>query len=141
MKKTRHLRWYILALTFFATIINYIDRNAWNITQPVVGKLYHLNNEQLALIVSAFSIGYIVGPVPMGWLMDRLGSRKGYSVSMAFWSFAGILTAAAIPIGLAIRHIIPVNVLPVILGFAFCRFLLGVGESGNWPVAIKCISE
>lgn len=139
--KIRHLRWYILGLIFLATIINYLDRMVWNVTQPYIGEIYQLSNTQLALIVLAFNLGYTLGPVPMGWFMDRVGTRRGYPFSMAFWSSAGVLTALAIPIGHALKSVVPFYVAPVILGFMVCRFVLGVGESGNWPVAIKSISE
>ncbi|MBI2842254.1 MAG: MFS transporter [Armatimonadetes bacterium] len=141
MEKIRHLRWYILGFVFIATIINYLDRMAWNCTQPVIGKLYHMDNAHLALIVLSFQLAYTFGPIPMGWLMDRMGTRRGYSLSMFIWCSAGVLTAFALPIGEGIKSILPISGLSIIVGFAFCRFILGVGESANFPVAIKAMSE
>lgn len=141
MRRIPHLRWYVLALIFLATIINYLDRMTINISAPVIGKLYKLDNETIALIFSAFLWAYTVGPSITGWLMDKIGARKGYVLSMGLWSAAGILTAFAIPIGNALHHIIPIAMASVVLGFIACRFVLGLGESANWPVAIKTISE
>jgi len=141
MRKVPHLRWYILALIFLATIINYLDRMTINISAPVIGKLYKLDNETIALIFSAFLWAYTIGPSITGWLMDKIGARKGYVLSMGLWSAAGILTALAIPIGDALHKIIPITMASIVLGFIACRFVLGLGESANWPVAIKTISE
>lgn len=141
MKRIPHLRWYILALIFLATIVNYLDRMTINVSAPVIAKLYGLNNETLALVFSAFLWAYTLGPGPMGWLMDRLGSRRGYALSMGLWSGAGVLTAFAVYIGKGVSVIVPLSIAPIVLGFMVCRFLLGVGESANWPVAIKSISE
>jgi len=139
--KTPHMRWYILALIFFATIINYLDRMTINIAAPVIGELYNLDNKTLALMFSAFLWAYTIGPTITGWLMDKVGSRRGYVLSMGVWSAAGILTAFAIPIGEGLSRVIPVTIASVVLGFIACRFVLGLGESANWPVAIKTISE
>lgn len=139
--KIPHMRWYILALIFLATIINYLDRMTINIAAPVIGELYNLDNKTLALIFSAFLWAYTIGPTITGWLMDKVGSRRGYVLSMGVWSAAGILTAFAVPIGKGLSHIIPVALASVVLGFIACRFVLGLGESANWPVAIKTISE
>ena len=141
MKKIPHLRWYILALIFLATIINYLDRMTINIAAPVIGEKYGLDNETLALIFSAFLWAYTIGPSISGWLMDKVGVRKGYVLSMGVWSLAGVLTAFAIPIGEGLSKIFPFTIASIILGFIACRFMLGLGESANWPVAIKTISE
>lgn len=139
--KILHLRWYILALIFLATIINYLDRMTINLAAPVIKEIYHLDDRTLALVFSAFLWAYTVGPSIAGWLMDRLGSRRGYVLSMTVWSAAGVLTAWAVGIGHGLSGIIPVAVAPVVLGFIACRFVLGLGESANWPAAIKTISE
>lgn len=141
MKQTPHLRWYILALIFLATIINYLDRMTINVSAPKIAELYHLDNSTLAVIFSAFLWAYTLGPTPMGWLMDRFGSRRGYVLSMGLWSAAGILTAFALTIGRGVSVVVPVAIAPIVLGFMVCRFILGLGESANWPVAIKAISE
>jgi len=141
VKRIPHLRWYILVLIFLATIINYLDRMTINVSAPVIAKLYHLSNEDLAVVFSAFLWAYTLGPGPMGWVVDKLGSRNGYALSMGLWSGAGVLTAAALYIGKVLDPIVPLSIVPIVLGFVVCRFVLGVGESANWPVAIKSISE
>lgn len=141
MKRIPHLRWYILALIFLATIINYLDRMTINVSAPVIAKTYKLDNETLAVVFSAFLWAYTLGPGPMGWVVDKIGSRRGYALSMGLWSGAGVLTAFALFIGKGLDAIVPLAIAPIVLGFIVCRFILGVGESANWPVAIKSISE
>lgn len=135
------LRWCILALIFLATIINYLDRMTINVSAPIIAQHYGLSNEALAVVFTAFLWAYTLGPGPMGWLVDKLGSRKGYALSMGLWSGAGVLTALALYIGKGVSAILPLAAAPIVLGFMVCRFVLGVGESANWPVAIKAISE
>lgn len=143
MKKIPHLRWYILALIFLATVINYLDRQVIAVLAPVLADKHHFNlsDQTLALIFNAFVVAYTIGPTITGWIMDKIGSRRGYVLSMGLWSLAGILTAFAVGIGHGVAGLIPVAIAPVVLGFILCRFLLGVGESANWPAAIKTISE
>lgn len=141
VRKVPHLRWYILVLIFLATIINYLDRMTINVSAPVIARIYGLDNETLALMFNAFLIAYTLGPTPMGWLMDRFGSRRGYVLSMGLWSAAGMLTAFALAIGHGVSYVVPLSIAPIVLGFMVCRFVLGLGESANWPVAIKTISE
>ena len=139
--KLRGLRWWLLGLIVLATVINYLDRMTINLSATEISRLYHLNKKTMALVFSAFLWAYTLGFGPVGWLMDKLGTRRGYIVSMSVWSAAGVLTAFAVQIGGGIKAILPVAVAPVVLGFLLCRFMLGLGESGNWPVAIKAISE
>lgn len=143
MKKIPHLRWYILALIFLATVINYMDRQVISILAPVLAdkKHFDLDDKTLAKIFNAFLIAYTIGPSIMGWVMDKLGSRKGYVISMGLWSAAGVLTAFAMAIGTGIVRVVPVALAPIVVGFIACRFVLGLGESANWPAAIKTISE
>jgi len=216
----KHVRWYIAGLLCLATIINYLDRQTFSITTPIVGNVIKLSLPErdvaavkaqaeknlamaegyvgqnaadiralvdaeyrrqlillrtakvpgdqelaqmperertrydivkkalddrvkalIAIVMIAFEIGYILGPTPLGWLLDRLGTRRGYPITMALWSAAGIITVFALQIGNSIHLLFPVTLIPVVLGFAFCRFILGVGEAGNWPAAIKTIGE
>jgi len=216
----KHVRWYVAGLLCLATIINYVDRQTWSITAPIVSnvikqafsqddvaavkaqalrdlasaegyagksaavlrkivdeeyerqiamlKTAQVPGDQelarmpkhdrrrcelikqalddrvkalIALVMLAFEIGYILGPTPLGWLLDRLGTRRGYPITMALWSAAGIITVLSLQIGNSIHALFPVAVIPVVIGFAFCRFILGVGEAGNWPAAIKSIGE
>ncbi|MDH7601346.1 MAG: MFS transporter [Armatimonadota bacterium] len=139
--KIKHLRWYILALVFAATIINYLDRQTISVMAPAISKIYRLDEPTMAIIFSAFLWAYTIGPTITGWIIDKLGSRRGYILAMGIWSAAGVLTAAAPSIGRVFHKVLPLNVAPVVLGFIVCRFILGLGESANWPAAIKTISE
>lgn len=143
MKRIPHLRWYILALIFLATVINYMDRQVISILAPVIADKDHFNidDKTLAKIFNAFLVAYTIGPSIMGYLMDKWGSRKGYVISMGLWSAAGVLTAFALAIGTGITRVLPIALAPIVVGFIVCRFVLGVGESANWPAAIKTISE
>jgi len=87
MKKIPHLRWYILALIFLATVINYMDRQVISILAPVIAdkKHFDLSDSTLAVIYNAFILAYTIGPSITGWIMDRIGSRRGYLLSSPCW--------------------------------------------------------
>jgi ACS family hexuronate transporter-like MFS transporter len=119
------LRWWIGGLLFASTVINYLDRQTLSVLAPYLKNDYHWNNEQFALIVIAFRVAYSVGQTVSGRLIDRIGTRKGLTITVIWYSLASILTSMAV--GLR--------------SFAFFRFLLGAGESANWPAATKAVSE
>jgi len=108
---------------------------------PAISKIYGLDEPTMAIIFSAFLWAYTIGPSISGWVVDRLGSRRGYAMSMGIWSAAGVLTAGAAIIGRGVSSVIPLAITPIVIGFIVCRFILGLGESANWPAAIKTISE
>jgi MFS transporter, ACS family, hexuronate transporter len=124
-KPISNLRWWIGGLLFASTVINYIDRQTLSVLGPYLKIEYHWNNEQFALIVIAFRVSYSVGQTVSGRLIDRIGTRKGLTVTVIWYSLAAMLTSLA----MGIRS------------FAFFRFLLGAGESANWPAATKAVSE
>jgi ACS family hexuronate transporter-like MFS transporter len=124
-KPISRLRWWIGGLLFASTVINYIDRQTLSVLGPYLKIEYHWNNEQFALIVIAFRASYSVGQTVSGRLIDRIGTRKGLTVTVVWYSVAAMLTSFAT--GLR--------------SFAFFRFLLGAGESANWPAATKAVSE
>lgn len=121
----RRLRWYIGGLLFLSTVINYIDRQTLSVLAPVIKDEYRWTNADFALIVIAFRVAYAVGQTVSGRFLDRVGTRAGLSVAVAFYSAAAMLSSLAT--GLR--------------SFALCRFLLGAGESANWPGATKAVSE
>src|SRR5258705_2950853 len=121
----KHLRWWIGGLLFTSTVINYIDRQTFSVLGPYLKIEYHWNNEQFALIVISFRVAYSVGQTISGRFIDRIGTRKGLTITVIGYSVAAMLTSFAV--GLR--------------SFAFFRFLLGAGESANWPAAIKAVSE
>jgi ACS family hexuronate transporter-like MFS transporter len=121
----KHLRWWIGGLLFASTVINYIDRQTLSVLAPYLKIEYHWNNEQFALIVIAFRVAYSVGQTISGRVIDRVGTRKGLTITVIWYSVAAMLTSFAV--GLR--------------SFASFRFLLGAGESANWPAATKAVSE
>ncbi len=120
-----HLRWYICALLFFATTINYLDRIVFSVLIPVIRDEMHISDLQYGYINGAFQAAYTVGFIFMGRFIDRIGTRVGYAVAIAWWSLAAAFHAFA-------RS-------PLTLGF--WRGILGFGESGNFPAAIKSVAE
>ena len=120
-----NLRWWIGGLLFASTVINYIDRQTLSVLGPYLKIDYQWNNEQFALIVIAFRVAYSVGQTVSGRLIDRIGTRKGLTITVIWYSLAAMLTSLAVGIR----------------SFAFFRFLLGAGESANWPAATKAVSE
>lgn len=119
------LRWWIGALLFLSTVVNYIDRQTLSVLGPTLKSHYGWTNSDFALIIISFRVAYTVGQGGAGRLLDRLGTRAGLTVTVAFYSIAAMLTSLAT--GLK--------------SFCFFRFLLGAGEAGNWPGATKAVSE
>ena len=119
------LRWWIGGILFASTVINYIDRQTLSILAPYLKQDYHWTNVDYANIAIAFRIAYSVGQTVCGRLMDRVGTRRGLTLSVTWYSVVSLLTSLAN--GLS--------------SFALFRFLLGAGESANWPGASKAVSE
>ena len=118
-------RWVILALLFFATTINYIDRQILALLKPMLDAELGWTNEQYGYVNSAFQAAYAFGLVGFGWFIDRFGVKVGYAVSIFAWSAAA---AAHALVG-------------SISGFRWARIALGVGEGGNFPAAIKTVAQ
>ncbi len=118
-------RWRICALLFWATTVNYIDRQVLGVLAPALGHAYGWTQEDYGYIVAAFQIAYALGLVFSGRLIDKLGTRIGYALSIAVWSVAAMSHALA----------------RTVLAFIAARFVLGLGESGNFPAAVKTVAE
>jgi ACS family hexuronate transporter-like MFS transporter len=122
-------RWRILALIFFATTINYLDRGILTVLAPTLQyKVFHWTDQDFATINMAFKAAYGIGMLLMGSIIDRIGVRAGYAICIGIWSCFGMLHAAVRPAF-------------SVLGFSLARFGLGLGESGNFPAAIKTVAE
>lgn len=121
-------RYRILALVFMATTINYFDRSIIGVMAPTLQKLFHWSNKDYAAIIVSFKIAYGIGLLFMGSIIDRLGTRIGYTISIITWSIFGMLHALIRPAF-------------SLIGFIVVRFGLGIGESGNFPAAIKTVAE
>jgi MFS transporter, ACS family, hexuronate transporter len=126
--KVGHYRYRILALVFMATTINYFDRSIVGVLAPTLQKLFEWSNKDYAAIMVSFKIAYGLGLLFMGGIIDKLGTKLGYTISIAIWSVFGMLHAAIRPAF-------------SLVGFIVARFGLGVGESGNFPAAIKTVAE
>ncbi len=138
-------RWTICALLFFATTVNYLDRQVLSILKPMLEEKFGWSNTQYANIAAVFQFTYAISMLFAGRIIDRLGTKKGYTWAIIIWSIAAIIHALAIPIGEGIATVlgwIGIVALPVsVMGFMFARALLGFGESGNFPAAIKATAE
>src|SRR5947208_5518841 len=109
------LRWWIGGILFASTVIKYIDRQTLSLLAPYLKLEYHWSNTDYANLVIAFRVAYSVGQTIFGRFMDRVGTRRGLSISVAFYSLVSMLTPLARGLG----------------SFAFFRFLLGAGESAT----------
>jgi ACS family hexuronate transporter-like MFS transporter len=119
------LRWWIGGILFASTVINYVDRQTLSLLAPYLKIQYRWTNSDYADIIIAFRIAYSIGQTVFGRVMDRIGTRRGLSVTVAGYSIASIATSLA----------------RGLWSFAGFRFLLGAGESANWPAATKAVSE
>src|SRR5450432_1069805 len=118
-------RWRICALLFFATTINYIDRQILSLLKPILDGELHWTNSQFGQVNAAFQAAYALGLLGFGAFIDRFGTRVGYALSIAAWSLA------------AIGH----SLVGSVSGFFTARVLLGLGEGGNFPSAIKAVAQ
>lgn len=118
-------RWFVCALLFFATTINYVDRQVIGLLKPTLEQEYNWSETDYGNIVMAFSAAYAVGLLLFGRIVDKIGTKMGYTVSVLFWSVAAMLHAA-------VRST---------FGFGLVRAFLGLSEAGNFPTAIKATAE
>ena len=119
------LRWWIGGLLFASTVINYVDRQTLSLLAPYLKITYHWSNSDYANIAIAFRVAYSIGQTVFGKLMDRIGTRRGLTITVIWYSAVSMLTSLA----------------NGFTSFASFRFLLGAGESANWPAATKAVSE
>lgn len=140
-EKTTNYRWTIVSLLFFATTINYLDRQVLSLLYPMLQDKFKWTNSQYANIASAFQFTYAIGLLFAGRIIDQLGTKRGYAWAIVIWSIGAMVHAWAIPIGdflVGVLGLIGLTAVPVsVLGFMFARALLGIGEAGNFPAAIK----
>lgn len=123
-KMSRH-RWVVVALLFFATSINYIDRQVIGLLKPTLTKEFHWDNTTFGYINGFFQLFYALGLLAFGRVIDKIGTKIGYTVSIIIWSISAMAHALA----------------KSTLGFTIARSALGAGESGNFPAAIKSVAE
>jgi len=123
-KTKNNFRWIIVLLLFFATAINYIDRQIIGILKPFIATDLNWSEEDYGYIITAFQISYAIGLLLTGPFLDKFGTRIGYLSAVALWSIAGIAHAMA----------------SSVLGFAFFRSILGLGEAASFPAAVKSVA-
>jgi ACS family hexuronate transporter-like MFS transporter len=138
-------RWTICALLFFATTVNYLDRQVLSLLAPSLSKEFGWTNTDYANITSVFQFVYAISMLFAGRIIDKLGTKAGFVWAIIIWSIGAIMHAYAISIGSGFNSILTtvgLAVVPVsILGFMVSRAVLAVGEAGNFPAAIKATAE
>ena len=125
MEKRTNVRWTVVALLFFATTINYIDRQVIGLLKPYIQEDLGWSEADYGYIVTAFQVAYGIGMLVCGRMLDRLGSKLGYSIAIVVWSLGAVVHAF-------VRSVV---------GFGAARAILGMGEAGNFPAAVKTIAE
>ena len=138
-------RWTICTLLFFATTVNYLDRQVLSLLKPTLEEEFGWSNSDYANIASVFQFTYAISMLFAGRIIDKLGTKRGFAWAIIIWSIGAVLHALAIPLGEGIATIlgwIGIAAVPVsIAGFMLSRAVLGFGESGNFPAAIKATAE
>ena len=138
-------RCMICSLLFFATTVNYLDRQVLSLLKPSLEEIFGWSNTDYADIAAAFQFAYAIGLLVAGRIVDKLGTKKGYAWAIIIWSVGAIIHAQAIHIGNGLHAAlgwIGLAAIPAsVLGFIFARAVLAIGESGNFPAAIKATAE
>lgn len=124
-KPIRNLRWIMVGTMFLITAVNYLDRQCLSVAAPVISKEFGFSNTDYSKIVTSFLVAYTIMQVMSGLIVDRIGVRKGMAAFLSWWSISGALHALS----------------NGLTSFCIFRFLLGMGEAGNWPASAKAVSE
>ena len=124
-KNIGNYRWRILVLIFFATTINYVDRQVIGMLKPFIAADFGWTESGYGYIVTAFQVAYALGLIVTGRILDKIGTKTGYTIAIVIWSLAGMAHAAA----------------RSVFSFGIARFFLGLGESANFPAAVKTVAE
>ncbi len=145
LEKIGKYRWTICGLLFFATTINYLDRQVLSLLQPLLAEEFGWSNTDYANIAAAFQLVYAVSMLFAGRLIDRLGTKRGFALALIIWSIGAIIHAYAETIGTLFTPLASMlgfaTVSVSVLGFMVSRAVLAFGESGNFPAAIKATAE
>lgn len=123
--KIHNYRWIIVLLLFIVTVINYMDRQIIGLLKPLLEKEFNWSETDFSCIVMAFTLAYALGLLFFGKFIDKVGTKIGYAVCVIIWSIAGMLHAVA----------------SGVISFSIVRIGLGIGEAGNFPAAMKAVSE
>ena len=143
--KFKNYRWTICGLLFFATTVNYLDRQVLSLLAPSLSKEFNWSNSDYANITAVFQLVYAISMLFAGRIIDKLGTKIGYALAIFIWSLGAIMHAYSIEVGTVFSNVltwIGLGVVPVsIVGFMVSRAVLGFGEAGNFPSAIKATAE
>ncbi|AHF16664.1 MFS transporter [Niabella soli] len=138
-------RWTICALLFFATTVNYLDRQVLSLLAPQLSHEFGWSNSDYGDITAVFQFVYAISMLFAGRLVDKLGTKWGYAWALIIWSIGAIMHAESINVGTGLQSMLGwagLAAVPVsIIGFMAARAVLGFGESGNFPAAIKATAE
>lgn len=138
-------RWTICSLLFFATTINYLDRQVLSLLKPSLEAEFGWTNSQYADIAAAFQFTYAISLLFAGRIIDRMGTKKGFIWAIVLWSLGAMIHAWSVPIGDGLLKVLGwvgiISVPASVLGFIFSRMMLAIGEAGNFPGAIKATAE
>ncbi len=138
-------RWTICGLLFFATTVNYLDRQVLSLLAPSLSEEFNWSNSDYANITAIFQFVYAISMLFAGRFVDKVGTKAGYILAIIVWSVGAIMHAYSIPIGTAANTLFiwaGIAAVPVsILGFMISRSFLAIGEAGNFPAAIKAVAE
>ena len=138
-------RWTICALLFFATTVNYLDRQVLSLLAPDLSTQFGWSNSDYANIASVFQFVYAISMLFAGRFVDKIGTKKAYIIAISIWSTGAIMHAFSVPMGEGIAAVcgaLGLAVIPVsIAGFMLSRAVLAIGEAGNFPIAIKATAE
>ena len=145
-EKRTNWRWVICSLLFFATTINYLDRQVLSLTwKDFIAPEFHWSDSDYGTITGFFSLFYAIVSLFAGKFIDRMGSRRGYLIAVGVWSFAACLHAACGWATMKIEGLASVEALAIasvsVWLFLGCRALLALGEAGNFPAAIKVTAQ
>jgi ACS family hexuronate transporter-like MFS transporter len=144
-EKIGKYRWTICGLLFFATTVNYLDRQVLSLLAPELSKEFSWTNTDYANITAVFQLVYAISMLFVGRIIDKLGTKWGYIWAIIIWSIGALMHAFALPIGEkgnSVLSWIGLAAVPTsILGFMISRAVLGFGEAGNFPAAIKATAE
>jgi len=134
-------RWTICALLFFATTVNYLDRQVLSLLAPSLSKEFGWSNTDYANIAAAFQFMYAIALLFAGRIVDRLGTKTAYTLAIVIWSGGAIAHAFSLELGASVKAMLGLAVPASVVGFILARTILAIGEAGNFPAAIRATAE
>ena len=138
-------RWTICALLFFATTVNYLDRQVLSLLAPDLSREFGWSNSDYANITAVFQFIYAIAMLFAGRVVDRIGTKRAYIVAICIWSGGALMHAFSLPLGAGVARLLDLLGLGAfsvsVCGFMLSRAVLAVGEAGNFPTAIKATAE